>query len=305
MPATLQRYIARPGTAVTDCAAACDIERLGAGPPAARPRWRQAAAVGWGAPSDTTRPQRMSAGLAGRGRCPEADVCTPRGLPLATWDKATFDSVAQTLDSTFGIPRQWFFEINTYDAADVLGASVGVLSVLFAWTSTDTEAFAKIATNIGLSAAVSANPLLLLVAVVALGRAFHKARRGAEYGQLLDGGVKGGLVAGTTLSAMALVGAASGPLGCSLLVGITAGVVVSAATKNVSVVSVGRFVVSQSPMLLAEAKGAAARSAESVKRWATETRSPLSGPADAGCPLAAAEHETAAEVDALTAPEQH
>ena len=201
------------------------------------------------------------------------DVSTPRGLPLATWDKTTFDSVSRTLDTTFGIPKQWLYEINTYDAADVLGASVGVLSVLFAWNSADTEHFARIAASIGLSAAVSTNPLLLLVTVVALARAFHKARRGAEYEQLLDGGVKGVVVSGAALSTMALVGAASGPLACSLLVGITAGVVVSAATKNVSTIAVSRFVVSQSTTLLTEAKNGAVRSAEGVKRLAIETQS--------------------------------
>ena len=227
------------------------------------------------------------------------DVSTPRGLPLATWDKTTFDSVSQTLDSTFGIPKRWLFEINTYDAADVLGASVGVVSVLFAWNSADTEAFARIAASIGLSAAVSTNPLLLLVTVVALARAFHKARRGAEYEQLLDGGVKGAVVSGAVVSAMALVGAASGPLACSLLVGITAGVVVSAATKNVSVVAVSRFVVSQSSALLAEAKDGAVRSAEGVKRLAAETQSRLGATSGAGSHPVPRWHERAAEIDVL------
>ena len=61
------------------------------------------------------------------------DASTPRGLPLATWDKETFDAVASSLDSTFGIPRRWFYELNTYDTADLLGASVGVVSVVFCW----------------------------------------------------------------------------------------------------------------------------------------------------------------------------
>ena len=179
---------------------------------------------------------------------------------------------------------------------------MGVLSVLFAWNSTDTEHFTRIAASIGLSAAVSTNPLLLLVTVVALARAFHKARRGAEYEQLLDGGVKGVVVSGAALSAMALVGAASGPLACSLLVGITAGVVASAATKNVSVISVSRFVVSQSTTLLTEAKNGAVRSAEGVKRLAVETQSRLGGTADAACQPVPAGHELAAEVEVLPAP---
>ena len=51
------------------------------------------------------------------------DAATPRGLPLATWDKSTFDAVAGSLESTFAIPKSWFYDLNTYDAADLLGAS--------------------------------------------------------------------------------------------------------------------------------------------------------------------------------------
>ena len=44
------------------------------------------------------------------------DVSTPRGLPLANWDKATFDQVAGTLESNFHIPKDWFYDqTNTYD----------------------------------------------------------------------------------------------------------------------------------------------------------------------------------------------
>ena len=44
------------------------------------------------------------------------DAATPRGLPLATWDKSTFDAVAGSLESTFAIPKRWFYDLNTYDA---------------------------------------------------------------------------------------------------------------------------------------------------------------------------------------------
>ena len=53
------------------------------------------------------------------------DAATPRGLPLATWDKSTFDAVAGSLESTFAIPKRWFYDLNTYDAAIVAGAALG------------------------------------------------------------------------------------------------------------------------------------------------------------------------------------
>ena len=162
------------------------------------------------------------------------DAATPRGLPLATWDKSTFDAVAGSLESTFAIPKSWFYDLNTYDAADLLGASVGVVAVALGWNRADTETFASLTASMGLPAAVGANPLLMVVMIVAAARAFHKARPGGEYTELVDGGFKGAVSSGATMAAVALATSAGGPAGVALLVGLTAGIVANSATKNVS-----------------------------------------------------------------------
>ena len=168
------------------------------------------------------------------------DAATPRGLPLATWDKSTFDTVAGSLESTFTIPKSWFYDLNTYDAADLLGASVGVVAVVLGWNRADTETFTSLTAGMGLSAAAGANPLLMVVVVVATSRAFHKARSVGEYTELVDGGFKGSVGSGATLAAIALVGSAGGPAGAALLVGLTAGIVANSATKNVSLTAIWR-----------------------------------------------------------------
>ena len=48
------------------------------------------------------------------------------GLPLANWDKGTYDQVSGYLQSQFSIPKGWFYDINSFDAAEVLGAGVGL-----------------------------------------------------------------------------------------------------------------------------------------------------------------------------------
>ena len=167
------------------------------------------------------------------------DAATPRGLPLATWDKSTFDAVAGSLESTFAIPKSWFYDLNTYDAADLLGASVGVVAGVLGWNRADTETFASLTASMGLPAAVGANPLLM---VVAAARAFHKARPDGEYTKLVDGGFKGAVGSGATMAAVALTTSAGGPAGVALLVGITAGIAANSATKNVSLTAIARFV---------------------------------------------------------------
>ena len=171
------------------------------------------------------------------------DAVTPRGLPIRTWDKASFDTTAAALGDRFGIPKSWLYDINTYDVADVCAAAVGTVAVIFGWNRADTETFAQITASAGVSAVAAANPLLMMVTVAALARAFHKARRGDDYTALLDGGVKGAVGSATMLAAVAAVGAAGGSAGIGLLAGVTAGVLAHKATKHVTLSAVGRFVV--------------------------------------------------------------
>ena len=168
-------------------------------------------------------------------------MTTAKGLPLVNWDKATYDKVAGFLASEFGISKNWFYDINSYDAAQLLGGVIGVVATALCWNRADTETFAKLVGGMGISALARANPLLLLVTVVALARAFHKAHHSGEYAELVDGQLKGGVSAGATLVAASQVAAFGGPAGLALLVGLTAGVLVHKATQNVSVVEIGEF----------------------------------------------------------------
>ena len=170
------------------------------------------------------------------------DVSTERGLPLATWDKATFDSVAQSLDSSLGIPKRWLYEINTFDASDVLGATIGVVAVALNWNKADTEKFAQLTAGMGISAVVSLNPLLLLVTISAAAQSFNKARISADYSALADGAVKGAAVSAASMGAVAAVTAAGGPAGVGLLAGLAAGMLVHQTVKNVSVSEITDFV---------------------------------------------------------------
>lgn len=187
------------------------------------------------------------------------DASTPRGLPLATWDKSTFDSVAAALESKFGIPKAWFYDLNTYDAADLLGAAIGVISVIYRWNSADTEEFARLASVIGTSAAVSANPLLVVVSVVAMARAYNKASSTDEFAELVDGSFKGAATSGASLAAIAVAGSVGASAGLALMVGVTAGVLAYKVSDKVSLVAVARFAKDQAAAILANAKEAARR----------------------------------------------
>ena len=184
------------------------------------------------------------------------DVTTPRGLALVTWNKATYEDVAAFLESNMGIPKSWLYEIVTYDAADLLGGIISVVSTTLCWNRADTETFAKLVGGMGLSAVRGANPLLLFVSVVALARACHKAHHDDDYTAMADGVVKGALNTGATLAAVAQVGALGGPAGLALLAGVSAGVLAHKATEKVSVTQIGQFVAELATAAAAEIRKA-------------------------------------------------
>lgn len=179
------------------------------------------------------------------------DGTTPKGIPLATWDKETYERVAEFLNENFRIPKEWFYDLNSIDASELLGTTIGSIGLVFNWNRAETETFGKMVGSMGLAGAYSANPILLIVAVVALARAFHKAHRSGEYRELADGTLMGGFRAGATI---AVVGTVGGPIVLSLLVGIVTGVVINKLTGKVSIVQISEYAVKQMPHVVTEAK---------------------------------------------------
>ena len=180
------------------------------------------------------------------------DATTPRGLPLVTWNEDTFNQLSSTLGN-FGISRSWLNDLVSYDAVELIGGSIGILAVALNWNNDDVEEFSSIVGSMGLSAIVSANPLMLVVTVVAVARAFHVARKSGDWKEFSDGLAKGGICTGAVLLTTSLV---SGPTVVVLLTGICVGILANQATKRVSFVEIGQFIVieiSKTPLLVENA----------------------------------------------------
>ena len=169
------------------------------------------------------------------------DATTPMGLPLVNWDQDTFNRLADTLGG-LGISRDWLVDLVNYDAVELVGSSIVVVAIALNWNNEDIEEFTTIVGGMGLSAAANANPLLLIVTIVALAKAFHTARKTGDWKEFTDGLAKGGICTGALLLVTSTV---SGPVVVVLLTGICVGVAAHKATENVSIVEVGQFVVRQ------------------------------------------------------------
>ena len=180
------------------------------------------------------------------------DATTPRGLPLVTWNEETFNSLADTLGN-WGISRAWLNDLVSYDVVELIAGSISILAVALNWNNDDVEEFSSLVGGMGLSAVVSANPMMLIVTVVALARAFHVARKTGDWKEFTDGLAKGGICTGAVLLATSLV---SGPTVVVLLTGICVGILANQATKRVSFVEIGQFIVieiSKTPLLVENA----------------------------------------------------
>ena len=182
------------------------------------------------------------------------DGTTSKGLPFANWDKGTYDQVAGWLDTNFHIPKDWFYDLNSYDAAELLGGAIGVVALALNWNRADTEQFSRFVGSMGLASVISANPLLLVVSVVSLAKAFHKAHETGDYAELVDGQFRGAMGTGATLAAVSLVGAASGPARVALLAGLATGILVNKASQRVSATQIGQFLAQQASVAASELK---------------------------------------------------
>ena len=185
------------------------------------------------------------------------DLTTSKGLPIANWDKATYDNAASYLQSNFGIPRDWFYDINSYDAPELLAGVIGLVSVIFSWKEEDTEKFSKLVGNMGVAAVFSANPILMIITLTSLAQAFHKAQDSGEYVEAVDGLLKGGIGTGATLAAASQIAVFGGPAGLTLLAGLSAGILVNRATKNLSVVQFHQFIMERTTAAASEVRALA------------------------------------------------
>ncbi len=167
------------------------------------------------------------------------DATTPRGLPLVTWDQNAFNSLADSLGN-LGISKAWLNDLVSYDVVELIAGSIGILAVALNWNNDDVEEFSSLVSGMGLSAVVSANPLMLIVTVVALARAFHIARKSGDWKEFSDGLAKGGICTGAVLL---VITSLSGPTVVILLAGLCVGIVAHQATENVSFVEIGQFMV--------------------------------------------------------------
>lgn len=152
------------------------------------------------------------------------DVVTPNGLPVSTFDMGSFAETSAFLSDTLGLSYGWLADLASYTATELGGATIGALAVSLGWSKAETDRFASMAASLGITAATSGNPILLVVSLVTLARAFQQALdKRAGLLAVVDGLAKGGMGTGVLVSLSALIG---GPAWIGLMVGIVGAMLV-------------------------------------------------------------------------------
>lgn len=132
------------------------------------------------------------------------DFVTPMGLPFVTIPKEGFDAAADVLFEHLGVSKAWLVDAASLTATELLGAVIGVVSVALNWSNDDIRRFSSLIGSLGLSSIASTNPMLAIVTLVALARAYQQAAHGGERGALAKGVARGALGAGASMAVASL-----------------------------------------------------------------------------------------------------
>ena len=145
------------------------------------------------------------------------DMATPQGIPLVSISRDNYDAVADALSQRLGVPKSWVADAMTVNGAELFASSFGVIALALNWAKDDKERFGDIAATIGLSGAFSANPVLGLVSLISLAKAFQQGHSKQAYTEVLNGIAKGGIGTGIFIGVSSVVG---GPTWVGLLLGL-------------------------------------------------------------------------------------
>lgn len=150
------------------------------------------------------------------------DGTTPAGLPFFTWDRDTYHRVADSLNARFGIPKRWFADLVTFDAAEVAAGLLGSAALVFRWSDGESRDFARIVGSTGLAAVCGANPILAVVFVAAAAKAFTEAGKTGAYQESVKGLAEGVAVTAAPIAVVPVVVAAGGPVSIALVASLLA-----------------------------------------------------------------------------------
>lgn len=156
-----------------------------------------------------------------------SDFVTVVGLPVTSLSPENYARLEAFACDTLGVPREWLKDVlymNAVEGLQLVAGCVPIIAALMGWSRSDAETYARLAGGLGVGAVVAANPIMILVALATLARAYQIAKDGAATGlwrKIVEGGVP-------TTAALGIASMAGGPP----LFGVAAGLIVAKGLKD-------------------------------------------------------------------------
>ncbi len=145
------------------------------------------------------------------------DLVTPAGIPLVTTEPATYEALAATLEQTLAILRNWTADALTINGTELIASSIGIIAIALNWSRPEEDRFVETVGALGLTAAYGANPVLMVVAVVAFARAWHAGRHRNDRIGFMRTLAEGGMGPAIVVVTSSLIG---GPAWIGLVAGL-------------------------------------------------------------------------------------
>jgi hypothetical protein len=106
------------------------------------------------------------------------DLTTVKGLPFTTWEQQNFQDCAEwVVNHIPGSTKDWFYDLMSYDALEVVGASLGAASVIFCFSQQDKQKVAEMIGSMGAVSVASANPLMGVALVLCVAYSYIVKRQ--------------------------------------------------------------------------------------------------------------------------------
>jgi uncharacterized protein YifE (UPF0438 family) len=156
-----------------------------------------------------------------------SDLVTVVGLPLVTFTPADFARLEAFVCDGLGVSREWLIDalhVNAVEGVQLVAGCVPLVAATMGWSERDAKTFAQLAGSLGVGAVAAASPLLVVVSLLMLARAYQLAKTG-EARNLWRQTVEGGATSAAALSVAA--GIAGPPL-----LGVAAGLVVAGGLRR-------------------------------------------------------------------------
>lgn len=183
--------------------------------------------AGWNAGPDPSWIENVGGTLSAIWR----DAATPQGMPFVTLSRDWYNEATSVVSrlSERGLPvrsefvRDWV----TWDATEFIAASLGAVIVVFQFREDKAIQLARTAGSLGLVGVVSANPLAVVVSVVALARSIQVRGTAKTAEEALRGAaVSAAAIGGGKLAAAAGLGSIASGLVAPIAVGVAASIVI-------------------------------------------------------------------------------